>query len=1267
MLRSIPGGSSDLVVSLVDAQDAFLRQQAKTISRFEILKSGSISTSALVFARARASRVLPQSQHILAENIFMASIEDIDSNKCDKNAYAGFELAYWSCWLQRDDVFDLGTTKLYSSTATGGIVKVPSCPVMMAEWTQAYILWNLVFGYNSQDRAFLFHVAKLLTPCLLAVTNENPEFFMFLRVLLLQTYSTSVVLRPEQLRMTPTSYEWRSMEMRQFLGELSERVVGKLSTSIAAKLDRSHLRNALRTRFSRARWRVLGQYQHLGEDSTEGAMTVRDDDAPDLGDDWIQRIAEKVRDAAATSSSSGQSVATAIFGVAATTKALIERLDTAESDDELIAIAQELYVERILVATVRDVVGDETLDLPSCLGDVGLTSQDATRLQSQLEIRFHVVVPLELIMSPEKSLEEMARDIYHIAVDKDDVYAMRRTSLLRQSTSLFQRGTSMFRRSSDGRRSSSSNLRRTEWMKVVSCCGLGYVGIGTNKKRSHSSHQQNFIDVVQFLGILVVLFFLSAAVLPAYYYGLFIQWKLKTVRGRRIYVRRDPSFWVRFKMLSTRNDDDVWVPGLLVPLVIPVFMLSLTLIVVLVKWILIGRYEEKKFKVPNSVAFLRWWLMDRIMDQWERFVGNFIKDTLLIAIFYKLMGADVAMTAKIDGFLREFDLVTIGPRAQIKGAFIIARRFAKHRFGLLTLKFGAVRIAEDAVLESGSVVMPGCRVEKGATLDPQSATLPGTRLKSGTRYNGSPAKQTDDEAEEKEDDMVVVEQKSFSFWTYEMAKVLSLPCILYATYFTAVTTSSLLFHVVDFDDVSYRYRELLYWVLSYFWGSGICSVLLCLIAKWTLLGRGTTRTTEMGTWLVEYFWFRIVTNLGSLIWDKNGWVGPVLLTAFGAHVALDATLMKLSAFSAAEADFISIGRHANVSTCVINCQSDGKRRRPIRLGDSTQVGLLARVNAGTTVEDRAIVGHQTIVPEGTTVKSGTALFGFPIPVVFPKNPEIHQKKINRMVWALRPLLLRFVGLGVLAFVALIPSYELAVWAFFRNVNYYRDDDYLSGLTDTGHQWRPPLQREVAILLILPICALLAYTSFIVTFRLFIFVVFWDDIYTDSLDTVGIYLFLGYLHTTMIGPLLAGTRLFCFYMRFWGARVHSTALLFTTDFLDPKFIDLREGCLLDVGVKNRAHTFQYGKLHFGKKTIGANALLHPYACTWANDSVNPGVVLGPRSQLSAANLQPRDLEKDEAPPSLTYPPGTYLQGVPAHPLTDSPFLLRDHHHRDSAAV
>ena len=130
-----------------------------------------------------------------------------------------------------------------------------------------------------------------------------------------------------------------------------------------------------------------------------------------------------------------------------------------------------------------------------------------------------------------------------------------------------------------------------------------------------------------------------------------------------------------------------------------------SVVVVLVKWMVIGRYRTEDVKMYSS-RFMAWWLMDRIMDMWESLVGYFIADTLLCTLFYFLMGASITPHAKVACMLREFDLIHISEGADVSGSSTLSARTLHVGW----IRFDTIQIGADCTVSSKSCVLPGAHL-----------------------------------------------------------------------------------------------------------------------------------------------------------------------------------------------------------------------------------------------------------------------------------------------------------------------------------------------------------------------------------------------------------------------------------------------------------------------------------------------------------------------------------------------------------------------------
>jgi hypothetical protein len=186
----------------------------------------------------------------------------------------------------------------------------------------------------------------------------------------------------------------------------------------------------------------------------------------------------------------------------------------------------------------------------------------------------------------------------------------------------------------------------------------------------------------QAIGVLLLLLLIAFSFVPAYHVG-----KLLASAPRLNYT----AGRVKWQWL---------------PLVLPSWMLSFSLMVVAAKWVVIGRYKAQQVSFP-SVQSLRWWIIDRLVHIWEIFVGKIILDTPLINLFYFLLGARLHPLAQIDAFVREFDMVEIGAYTKLQytstaGGLVSGMRRTAFRCAFVPFRLDAGARSRDL---SGQVLM----------------------------------------------------------------------------------------------------------------------------------------------------------------------------------------------------------------------------------------------------------------------------------------------------------------------------------------------------------------------------------------------------------------------------------------------------------------------------------------------------------------------------------------------------------------------------------
>ena len=216
--------------------------------------------------------------------------------------------------------------------------------------------------------------------------------------------------------------------------------------------------------------------------------------------------------------------------------------------------------------------------------------------------------------------------------------------------------------------------------------------------------------LLQTFGILFVVLCLGLAGVPTYHAGKYI-WENFD----------QPWSYIRFYG-GDISEGPIHMIGILLMAIIPGFLFAFSLVVIIMKWIIIGRYKRSRHAL-YSWYFMRWWTIDRLMDLWENLMGRYILDSFFANIFYKLMGADICMNNEIKSFIREPDLIKLGSGTTLKGR--VYCRLIEPDF----MWFDTVDIGNLCVIDSMSVVLPGTVITHQTEIRPGSVVLEGSDVR----------------------------------------------------------------------------------------------------------------------------------------------------------------------------------------------------------------------------------------------------------------------------------------------------------------------------------------------------------------------------------------------------------------------------------------------------------------------------------------------------------------------------------------------------------
>ncbi len=165
-------------------------------------------------------------------------------------------------------------------------------------------------------------------------------------------------------------------------------------------------------------------------------------------------------------------------------------------------------------------------------------------------------------------------------------------------------------------------------------------------------------------------------------------------------------------------------------------VLADTLVVVLVKWVVVGRYR------PRVEPYWGTWvrgteLVTGLFEVTAAPLVTLVAGTPFLPPILRLLGVHVGRRVYItSGGGTEFDLIHIGDDATIADGAITQT----HLFEDRVMKMSRVEVGTGATVGSGAVVLHGGAVGAGASLDALSLAMKSEALPANTRWRGIPAR-----------------------------------------------------------------------------------------------------------------------------------------------------------------------------------------------------------------------------------------------------------------------------------------------------------------------------------------------------------------------------------------------------------------------------------------------------------------------------------------------------------------------------------------------
>lgn len=440
---------------------------------------------------------------------------------------------------------------------------------------------------------------------------------------------------------------------------------------------------------------------------------------------------------------------------------------------------------------------------------------------------------------------------------------------------------------------------------------------------------------------------------------------------------------------------------------IPMYMASFSVIVLLAKWIVIGFYTPGRMSAP-SIAYLRWWFVDRLVDMWEFWVGRFFLNTPMLNVYYILMGANIFMSAKLDGFCREFDLITVGPYASLQHRSLRARRFTswdRSESGP-TMTFRSIVVGSRSKIRG--MLSPGATVGENSLVEKLAVVPEGCKVGDRVIVSGNPG--------------VVTGRPPLAqpriWWLVGLCKIKWLFIEFFIFNVIELTCQWTLKMTLPME---YYDMWVIWWMLfvSIF---GFLSLVSSVVIKWIFLGKRKIgkyehkSVMEVTDWAVDYHFF--LSTILFRTFSLNSRFCNFILMLHGMDIDL-ASKVYIDSFPPSKMDFIHV-RQSYVAGVSFDVTKYGAYYPTVIQNSS--IGELAHVGAGLVIQN-AVIAPASVVSTRTEL---------------PKDPKTSHKPPTFTIWD--EFLVSSVYTVVIAF------FKLSVYAGYRYWKLFISFPYSPGWT-----------------------------------------------------------------------------------------------------------------------------------------------------------------------------------------------------------------------------
>ncbi len=422
---------------------------------------------------------------------------------------------------------------------------------------------------------------------------------------------------------------------------------------------------------------------------------------------------------------------------------------------------------------------------------------------------------------------------------------------------------------------------------------------------------------------------------------------------------------------------ETWID--LFPLIILVgilFVAILAILIVLLKWLLLGNIKEGNYRL-NSHFYHRKWFFDQLMKLSLQVLGT-LYTTLYLQIWFKMLG--VKMGKRVEISTVEFispDLLVTGDECFLADSVSIGASIVRNGY----IRIAKTHIGNRTFVGNSAVISPDTRLGNdvliGVLSKMSEKDIP---VKDGTSWFGSPAvflPKRDINRDFSAERTYKPTRKLFILrYCIEFFRV-TLPAILFITF------ASLIANITSYLQVEKDLWELILLFPIMYIGAGILGMLIMTIFKWVIIGRYKPANHPLWS---SYVWrSELVTGVYEnflVLFFLNMLTGTpfikyplrMLGCKIGKKVCIYTTQIT-------EFDLVKMGDYSVVNdNCTLQTHLFEDRVMKmsfVDIGKECSVGGMSVVLYDSKMEDRSILEPLSVLMKSETLPANTVFIGAP--------------------------------------------------------------------------------------------------------------------------------------------------------------------------------------------------------------------------------------------------------------------------------------------------